>query len=133
MPCKKSAATRVLVLLKSKVLTPGQEHASRKLAQELLHRERKQFQYLLSIALSVHINDLNVTPVHGGLQSLQHVGVNFIRMIFKYVFDEIVNSGCSQPLLESELCQNSFTICRTPAASLSNGGIKFNQLSLKDI
>jgi hypothetical protein len=40
----------------------------------------------------VHVNNLNVTAVDGGLQpgSLQHVGINFICIesrILKYVFD----------------------------------------------
>ncbi len=73
-----------------------------------------------------------ITPVDGGLQSLQHVCVNFIRTesrIFKYAFDESVNSGCGQPLLGSELCQNSFTVCENSCSFL----IKRQQLSLKDI
>jgi hypothetical protein len=28
----------------------------------------------------MHANDLNVTAVDGGLQSLQHVSINFIRI-----------------------------------------------------
>jgi hypothetical protein len=66
--------------LKSKVLTPGQPHVCHKFAQNLLHRALKQFQQLLSTPLSVHVNNLNVTAVNGGLQSLQHVGINFIRI-----------------------------------------------------
>jgi hypothetical protein len=78
VPCKKSVATLVLVLVKCKVLTPGQAHVCHKLAQDLLCRANKQFQHLLSTPLSVHVNNLNVTPVNGGLQSLQHVEINFI-------------------------------------------------------
>ena len=80
MPCKKSVASRVLVLLKSKVLTAGQAHVCHKFAQDLLHRALKQLQNLLSIPLGMHVNDLNVTAVDGGLQSLQHVGINVIRI-----------------------------------------------------
>ena len=81
----------------------------------------------------MHVNDLNVTSVDGGLQSLQHVGINFIRIesrISKYVFDESVNSGCGQPMLGSELCQNSFTACENSCIFLIK---QWKQSSLKDI
>jgi hypothetical protein len=81
MPCKKSVATLVLLLLKCKVLTPGQAHFFHKLAKDFLHRAPKLLQNLFSTPLSVHINDLNVTAVDGGLQSLQHVGINSIHKV----------------------------------------------------
>jgi hypothetical protein len=46
-----------------------------KLAQHLLRRALKQFHNLLFISLGVYVNNLNVTAVDGGLQSLQHVQV----------------------------------------------------------
>ncbi len=70
----------VLVLLKSKVLTPSQAHVCHKLTQDLLHRAPKQLQNLLSIPLSVHVNDLNFTAVDAGLHLLQHISINFIRI-----------------------------------------------------
>jgi hypothetical protein len=52
------------------VLTPSQAYVCHKFAQDLLHWAHKQF--------SVHVNNLNVTPVDGGLQSLQHICIHFI-------------------------------------------------------
>jgi len=69
---------RVLVLVKCKVLRPGQAHVCHKLAKDLLSRAHKQFQNLVSIPLSVHVYNLNVTLVDGGLKSPQHVSINFI-------------------------------------------------------
>jgi hypothetical protein len=58
--------------------------------QDLLCWAPEQFQNLLVITLSIHVNDLNVTAVHGRLQSLQHVSINFICIkgwIFEYILD----------------------------------------------
>jgi hypothetical protein len=73
---QKFVATRVLVLVKCKVCC--QAHICHKLAQDLLRRAHKHIQNSHSTTLSVHVYNLNVTPVDGGLKLLQHVGINFI-------------------------------------------------------
>jgi hypothetical protein len=81
VPCKKPVATRVLILVKHKVLTHCQAHVCHKFSQDLLCWEPEQFQKdqnLLAITPNIHVNNLNVTAVHGRLQSLQHVSINFI-------------------------------------------------------
>ncbi len=75
VPCKTPVATQVLILVKHKVLTPGQAHVCRMFSQDLLCWAPEQFQNLLSITLNIHVNNLNVTAVNGRLQSLQHVNI----------------------------------------------------------
>jgi hypothetical protein len=55
-----------------------QNAVTRPSAQDLFGWAHKQFQNLISIPLSVHVYNLNFTPVDGGLKSLQHVGFHFI-------------------------------------------------------
>jgi hypothetical protein len=82
-------ATRVLILVKHKVLTHGQAHVCHKFSQDLLCWAPEQFQNLLAITLNIHVNNLNVTTVNGRLQSLQHVSINFI-CIESWIFFEVI-------------------------------------------
>ena len=73
----------------------------------------------------MHVNDLNVIAVDGGLQSLQHVGINFIRIESRIFSTSLIKELIVLALRES-FEANSFKIASLPvimpAASLSKGG-----------
>jgi hypothetical protein len=57
-----------------------QAHAWHKFSLDLLCPAPEPFQTLLSIALNIHVNNLDVTAVDGRVQSLQpeHVSIDLI-------------------------------------------------------
>ncbi len=79
----------IMILVKCEVLVTSQTQITNPVAQHLFCRPREKLQNLWSVSILVHVNNLQITTVYGGLKALQHVSVNVVCIEFRSFQDNV--------------------------------------------